>query len=693
MLIKDKPEDADWIMQRHKYLAGRYSKWRRFIDEVLLVFKGEWAVPAMNDPAQSMHTVERPSRPRAIVDKAASFLGVRTDMRIQVLPLNQSDREQKRADFLERVLRAWMWLIEEQSRTYIRRDVAYGTVLFGRQPVLLHYNPDDGDHFPINLEIADPRQCYTYFGRFGPSWYTRDFELPLGEVEGFFPDAPTKTWDKFMPDKNTGDRWGQLVRITEYANAEYRGYVAGGEEMVDIKKHGFGFLPLHEARLRRTSLRDEERYASNPLIGPVLDELKGEATLASRVADSVENFTDPQLLYHTTEGLRMTRSSSLEAGDWEALNTGVEPKPVLPPQNYEPLNWLKQYYDTNIHNATLPAHVFLQDIPDRASGFLMSTILGVIKDQVDDWRDSLERTYGGIMSDALKLMRDKADAQQDVPDDPEFFDPADGKFKLPGFVVEEAERRGITDWLEVGRDDIGTEHRVRVGITVDLPSDKLQSVTMATQMATLMPDGLPLFSRDTIFEVTGIVDDTSLEKERIRSDMLPVQDEMVGLTMQEMARTQWLADTEKSRRESERLATRMQKKEEKAATKKQAMGENAPVEVPAELKMNPDFWIEGAMLASQGIDPSALLTQENPGTVLANPFEQGGEVPPGAVPPDPNQVLTTDQGFPTGQEGVPSAAAPPVALGFGDRRQQDIPNLDVDRTKTKIRRGGKPPAR
>ena len=105
------------------------------------------------------------------------------------------------------------------------------------------------------------------------------------------------------------------------------------------------------------------------------------------------------------------------------------------------------------------------------------------------------------------------------------------------------------------------------------------------------------------------------------------------------------------------------------------------------------------MLAQQGIDPSTLLTQENPGTVLANPFEQQGQVPldgpasPSGVPPDFGQVLQTDQGFPTGMEGVPSAAAPPVALGFGDRRTEDTANLEVDRLEDALRRGGKPPAR
>ena len=257
-LVKDKPVDADWIMQRHKHVATRYARWRTFIDEVLLVFKGEWSVPSLNDPAQSMHFVERPSRPRAIVDKVASFLGVRTDMRIQVLPLNQSDREQKRADFLERVLRAWIWLIEEQSRNYIRRDVAYGTALFGRQPILLHYNPGNEDFFPINIELADPRQTYTYFSRFGPAWYTRDFELPLGEIESYFPEEPVSTWDQFMPSNEEGDKWARMIRITEYANAKYRSYVVGGKEMVVTKEHEFGFLPLREARLRRTVLRDEE---------------------------------------------------------------------------------------------------------------------------------------------------------------------------------------------------------------------------------------------------------------------------------------------------------------------------------------------------------------------------------------------------------------------------------------------------
>lgn len=688
MLITERPVDADWLMERHNFVRGRYQRWTNHIDEVVVLHKGEWVVQHDKDPAQSSHEIVKPAQPRNIVDKLASMIGVRQEMRFDVLPLNQSKRQLRRADFLEKVVEAWWLTIEEEAQRNYRKEIAYGTILFGRQPFILEYKPTTPQlYYPIQLDVVDPRTTFTYFGRFGPQWYTRDYRMQLAELESQFKNLATDVDGISKPNlsqfksKDTND-WAQSVRVVEYTNAKYRCYAIEGTEFAGPLEHDYGFLPLVEPRFKTTPYRDEERYASDSVLGPVMDDLKGIAILAAKISTGMEETFYPFMVYETEDGSPMIVHSNNLPLEWIPMKPGTKPAIFSPTPNHEGVDWLMNFHQTNVSDGTVPRTVFLQDIPDNTSGFMMNTILGVIKDQVDDQRDVLQRAYGTGSSYSLRMHREFADAQgtYEEDDDGEITNFTPGKFRLPAFINEEAERTGNNPWLAVGRDDIDEEHRVRVHIKLDLPVDEAQKVAMGVQMRTPDATGRPLFSLQTAHETMGVVNDISQEISRVeREALIASQDPQVAEREMTMAVARYMADTQEEYEDSLKVLEKVTGRQEKVLEKQNLKEFARGLFIPAEDKLNADLFLDLYMAVQQGMDPALIL--EGGGQPLANPLEQQ----PGVPPQQPTGQV--GQAF-TGQEEVDAANLPPPMTGALPRQSTDQANLEMERQFQRSRRFG-----
>jgi hypothetical protein len=623
-----------------------------------------------------------------------SMLAIRSDKSITVVQSNETAQAAAAADKLERILDAYL---DEHSRQKQRdpfRDSVYYAVMRGRAGLLTAYDPLRSG-MRIRLQALDPLGYWPVASNEGVEWFTREYVMSRLEMQTFFDKVEREAGAKPIPEtiRATNAEEEDMrdnLRVVEYWDEKYHAFSVEGQFYRFT--HDYGFCPLVEFRFNETP-EQEQRWAYAGLLSAVHEDLKLHATLLSKMATGAEQFYYPRLYYITRDGaMGMVSHHSSRPGDFVEIAEGTEPIILNPTANTEAVSSLLQMVETSIGESTLNPMVFTQDLPD-VSGFLVSQFYSVIQDSLADKRDPMERAFGIALGQVLQLMEMYAHEQEDEV----------WKLAAPSVMGRRpAETR-------VSAADIGGNYRVRFRVKVSLPVDKVGMATQFGMMREAPPGMPPELAWEDAMMFSGIADemgDLSGMKRRAEFEFLKMNDPEV----QEL----WIGHTKwEHRKELEQMRKDGQKFANFVGGRKAKEVEKAlddPIDIPANLKSNPEFlhglasFVEGGGNADDFITqtlastPTAdlFVTPEEADAFLAEEQQRFGTEPGSLLPEDVpgGQPEPEGPGPPfSGFEGVNPQASPPAAQGAMPRKGMDQARLQVDQARTLRRRGSRPPAK
>jgi len=669
--------------------------------EVEAIWKGEFGVPS--DTAGDGQDLEivRPSQPGNILAKLHRMLSERSEMKIEVVAANATQQEADRAEKLEKILRAYLWQLEEYTQRSVFDDGIFWLLLRGRAPWVtrLESHDEDPDSPRIRIHAHDPLGVFPVQGPSGFQYWTREVLMFRHELQDYFDSLQPDQLERMtLPDlkklnedgEDEADDWSQYV-VVEYWDEDYYAWMVDGQ-LVECAEHGEGRILLSEARLNETPL-NEPRWAAQGVLWRVAEDLKQIAALQMKAVNAVEAFYYPILLYKNASG-RIETIDTQFVGEWGEVDETFQPVILNPTANDEMLNQLITMFQQNVNQGTISPVVFAQDLGEiNLSGFGVAQILGSVKDDVADIRASAERAFARVLSTVLRLW--EKHATQDEPG-----------WSVPVAGLE----TGRTREELVTAEDIGGNYKVRVNIRIDLPQDVVQMTTIFNQLHQTDPaTGMPRMDWMTSIMVSGldgVIPDLQGAQKRRKQEWLLIVDEEYRNKVLQTEKALSLPDIEKMDKTIDRMTRRRDRTEQRRVERAIEQGLSADVVIPAEVASNPQLLHQFASMVEQGMTAQGALDQLAQGgpplgvpgqqspapddtetrALLDQLFGAGTQVAPEAGGPGPDGLTGYDN-------GIPPSVLPAPAQGALPRQQVDVSRLKSEAATEQNARGGLPPAR
>lgn len=404
--------DADYIMAQHVIASGLYTGAITRSKEVEKLFKSEWAVADQGDHATSSgpHVI-KPAKPRAILDKYLTLLSIRASHTMNVIAKDNSPEEQEKCSKIERWMNGYQraWQMETQHNPW--RADTYWALLRGRGCLETRFDASRlGSEKQVIRTIADdPNTIFSVWGRDGIGWYTKEYTR--------------WSWDlKNEIDRRRGgrkkSRWANVtlpeanceVRCIEYWNDEYCGAVVAADDqgvenkpmLLYVARHDYGFVPLAEAHFMDTPLAAVE-WSYQSVLDPIMDTLKMQFALASKMSAGVDLFYWPTILVTFSDGRIVAydggtiRSADIPPG---AVKVDV----IAPSPNQAVLAQLMGWLKADEQLGGIPDIAWGSEPSNLQSGFAIGQVLGQVKDKIADKQDQLEQQFGWSWGHALRLL-------------------------------------------------------------------------------------------------------------------------------------------------------------------------------------------------------------------------------------------------------------------------------------------------
>lgn len=689
-----KPVDLGWMISRNEYARRPYQTASAHAEEIEDLFMSEYEADREIEDANL--EILASAKARNILRRELSLLAIRSVKNVQVAAYTRNSAEASLCDKLERGLRAYDDALIRQSGRDWMRDVAFYCLLRGRGGVQTFYSPVKSGALSIHHRVLDPLQYYPVRSDYGLEWFTRDYYKPRAELIDWFarlePEygmpAPTLgQWDLAMPH--------DTVHVIEYWDERWCAYVIE-DEFLGPYEHDYGFVPLVDIQINQTPLTDM-RWAFDGTLGTVKDELRHYQTLLSKMATGVELFYYPAIFVRDEDN-RLVRVDPTNPGEAVYLPENTQVVEFKPTPAGDVLLMLKNEIEGEIQKGTLPETAMRQDVPD-ASGFLYSQVISLIQDALADKQHPIQRGYGHVMGQRLRLMEKYAEAQDG------------GGWGVP---VRDDDGRRVYETITAA--DISGHYDVDVEIKVQQPQAKLQMIAAYKQLRAPDGDGQPTLPFKTAMQVSGLaelVGDVARMEEEREMEWLLLRDEQTQAQYAAFLK----AKRGKDISEWEKVALR-EARRKKAQEQRRALREVEGL-ATKELTLRPDQWQNPAVLARmaelarQGMSPELALEDgalplgvpgmANGGNAddpeIANllalfrgdmpqPMPQGGAPMPGgdAMMQEQPDGFTGYGGIDPGLSSVPDRGALP-------RQQMDQSGVAQEQIETLMQRGGLPPAR
>jgi len=521
-----KPTDAKWVLDQHEHSSGLFSDYLEKCYEVEKVFKAEWNIP--KDKADkdyiSSPDVIKPARPRAVVDKFLTMLAVRSSISMRVMPKKVGEEEERKCSLIENWLQGYQWQYQLETKKRVWRDFVYWSILRGRGCIETRYDPSylNTDYLPIRTLVPDPMTVFPVWGENGIGWYTKQYSRykwdilsELSEKEANLPD---------LSDVDDND----MVKVVEYWNKEWCALLVN-EKLVWNKEHNYGFVPLSEAHIRATPLESAD-WSAQSVLYPILNTLKNQFALVSKMATAVDVGFWPKVLYQSVSGLHMIDTSSTPPGlvDSAAADAKLTVIPYQP--NYQVLNALMAWLRGDEQVGGIVDIAWGSEPNQLESGFAISQVLAQVQDKIWDEKIAIEMALGWDASHKLQLIEKYGDVEGNnltVPISSEAY---------AGYP--KATRRPTL--LAIKSADVEGRHHVEVTITPDIPQERMVKSQLAAAYRTPGVDGLPLLDDITIRERIIEDDHPDQTARRILHQMLASSSKVVQETLMLAAEKEWL---------------------------------------------------------------------------------------------------------------------------------------------------------
>jgi len=403
------PTTAPEVLSAHDFSQGLYRDANAQVDKTLAVLTQGVAVP--RDSADvgtgASPQVAQMVLAWAIVDRLRQMMQVETGQVWRVVPLKPGEKEQQTCSKIERYLAAawdrWIWQVGSNPD----RAANWWYLATGRAYWEVRFRPEwlGTGLYPLQTIVDDPRTVFPVHGRSGLLWYTKKYKIYVREFErdarllrGPDPDLG------FLADKKPDD----LLEVVEYCDDQWYCVVVDEVNLVKTSRHKYNFVPLAEAHCLDTPL-DDARWASQSVLGPILDHIRQYYTLLSKLATGVDLYFYPLILYESPTGAGIVdpRRQPLEM---TKIPAGAKLTVMNPTPNAQILTLLMSMFKADINLASLPEIAFGAEPQSLQSGFAVAQVISQVEGAVRDKLPNFGRGMARHRSNQLRLYRQFARA-------------------------------------------------------------------------------------------------------------------------------------------------------------------------------------------------------------------------------------------------------------------------------------------
>ena len=646
----EKPVDADWVLKQHRFAKGQYGEALRFSAEVEKLWKADFDVPrdTSDSLTSSKPRITRPARARAILEKFLTLLQIRASQEIHVVPKSTGETEQRSCEKLEQWLKGYQRILGMEMKKNVYRDFVYFFLLRGRGCIETRFDVKaiGGDYMPIRTMAHDPNQIYSVWGESGIGWYTKEYTRYCWDIKEEL-ENKGKTRNIKLPDDPN-----KRVLVVEYWDSNWNALVVDNQ-LVWVNEHEYGFVPLCEAHCMGTPIADM-RWAYQSVLGPIMDSLKQQYIMASKMATGVDLYYYPKVLVQSPTG----QAVMLDTGT-PGVETQIPPDAKVtvlnPTTNAAVMQQLMSFLRADEQIGGIPEVAFAAEPANLQSGFAVSQVLSQVMDKIYDKKIAIEQALGWDFGHKLQLI--------------EKFGDMDGlKLSVPVTVSEVGGGGGKkTTLIAITPDDVDGRIHVEVIIQPEMPQDRMIKAQLASAFRNPGVDGQPLLDDRSILESVLDIDNHAEVSRRVREQMLPKMSPHIQETMTLAAEQQWLNEN----KTLVKLAEKRKKDiEEEQAEKLMLEQQFAPPGMPQQGGVPPEA-ADQFMQMMQG--------QQGGGTGGPNPL---------AMPMLPQQGATMPQ---IGM--APGAMSPQAMPSQMQMTAQDlIPDIPQELILDQMRRAQRPPA-
>ena len=646
----EKPVDADWVLKQHRFAKGQYGEALRFSAEVEKLWKADFDVPrdTSDSLTSSKPRITRPARARAILEKFLTLLQIRASQEIHVVPKSTGETEQRSCEKLEQWLKGYQRILGMEMKKNVYRDFVYFFLLRGRGCIETRFDVKaiGGEYMPIRTMAHDPNQIYSVWGESGIGWYTKEYTRYCWDIKEEL-ENKGKTRNIKLPDDPN-----KRVLVVEYWDSNWNALVVDNQ-LVWVNEHEYGFVPLCEAHCMGTPIADM-RWAYQSVLGPIMDSLKQQYIMASKMATGVDLYYYPKVLVQSPTG----QAVMLDTGT-PGVETQIPPDAKVtvlnPTTNAAVMQQLMSFLRADEQIGGIPEVAFAAEPANLQSGFAVSQVLSQVMDKIYDKKIAIEQALGWDFGHKLQLI--------------EKFGDMDGlKLSVPVTVSEVGGGGGKkTTLIAITPDDVDGRIHVEVIIQPEMPQDRMIKAQLASAFRNPGVDGQPLLDDRSILESVLDIDNHAEVSRRVREQMLPKMSPHIQETMTLAAEQQWLNEN----KTLVKLAEKRKKDiEEEQAEKLMLEQQSAPPGMPQQGGVPPEAAAQ-FMQMMQG--------QQGGGTGGPNPL---------AMPMLPQQGATMPQ---IGM--APGAMSPQAMPSQMQMTAQDlIPDIPQELILDQMRRAQRPPA-
>ncbi len=413
--MSEGPTTAQDVIDLHDFAKGLYTTAiDRAAQVEALVTTG---VPIPKDVADGGNVeVTQPVLAWAILNRINQMLPV-DDLRLRVMPQKAGDKEQEICSKNERFLAGFMRQTQYLTKRNPYRDARYWYTLRGVARIETLYRDDwlGKPRVPIQILVDDPSTIFPVKGRGGEIlWYTKEYTqyvLQLRrQVEALQAAGKPIQNTEFLSDTELDDT--DQLTVVEYRNDTcYRCVVEGppakdgemGYHLILSTEPDYGFVPLAEGQCNDTPLASAE-WAYQSVIGPVVEHIRQMYILMSKLATGVDLFFYP-LLYGTSASGEVVIVDPSQPGDViQNVSPGTKLEVIQVQVNSPMLAQLMQLFKNDINLATIPETAWGAEPQSLESGFAIAQVLDQVRGAMLDKVPNLERLFGDMHGNTLKLV-------------------------------------------------------------------------------------------------------------------------------------------------------------------------------------------------------------------------------------------------------------------------------------------------
>ena len=520
----EKPVDAEWVLKQHRYAKGQYTEAIRFSAEVERLWKADYNVPRdMSDAnTTSKPHIARPARARAILEKFLTLLQIRANQSIQVVPKNTGEGEQRACEKLEQWLTGYQRALNMEMKKNVYRDFVYFYLLRGRGCIETRFDVKavGGDRMPIRTLAHDPNQIYSVWGESGIGWYTKEYTRHCWDIRKEL-ENKNKLGSITLPEDAN-----KRVTVIEYWDSNWNALLVDNQ-LVWINEHEYGFVPLSEAHCMGTPLSDM-RWAYQSVLGPIMDSLKQQYIMASKMATGVDLYYYPKVLVQSPTGQAVILDSGV-VGVETQIPSDAKVTVLNPTTNAAVMQQLMSFLRADEQIGGIPEVAFAAEPANLQSGFAVSQVLSQVMDKIYDKKIAIEQALGWDFGHKLQLI--------------EKFGDMDGlKLSVPVTMSEVGGGGGAkrTTLIAITPDDVDGRIHVEVIIQPEMPQDRMIKAQLASAFRNPGVDGQPLLDDRSILESVLDIDNHAEVSRRVREQMLPKMSPHIQEMITLASEQQWL---------------------------------------------------------------------------------------------------------------------------------------------------------